>query len=397
MRTMKKFIYIALALTMFTAFYSCKDQDEIYKQWVKPGGYIYPEKTNGLKGYSGNNRIMLKWAYPKDPSVVKAKIYWATRTDSMELDYKDYAGQDTIRLYISSLEERSYSFEIFNYDAEGHVSMGSQAIVAPYSNIWLSLHSEREIKSAQINSGTDATITIGYGTDEMVATRFRYYNTAGDLVLLDQTADIYTTTVTFPNAAPGRRFEYASSYVPGNGLDTVWNGWRKSVLPIAGKLDCSSWVAESNATNDRPTSNLFDGVIGGDINHAWWAKTGAFPKILVIDNQKDSYFLNKLVLYQNTSGGFAYRTNQKVKLYISDKPFNKNAAFDLSALTSSDETFKRAKGEWATTFWNGTAYWSCSLNNMYNVRYIAIVFFDSRRNGNALFEVEAYGYDSASE
>lgn len=394
---MRKFIYVVFSVLMIAGFSSCKDQADIYQKWVKNSGYIYPEKSTGLYAYEGYNRVKLTWAYPKDPSVVRAKIYWQNRQDSIEMNYADYVGQDTISILIEGLSEHSYAFEVFNYDAAGNVSMVSEITTSPYAANWLATHAEREIVSAEIQGDGSALINTGFGTDEMVATRFRYVDAKGDTVVVPELLDVNTAQISLPDAVAGSRFEYSSGFCPTEGLDTIWNGWRKSPFPIAGKLDCSSWTAESNTTNDRPTSNLFDGVIGSDINHAWWARTGSFPKILVIDNGKDSYYINKLILYQNEAGGFTYRTNNNVMVYVSDKPFNKDAAFDLTAFTTTDETFTRAKGSWGTVFWNGTAYWSRPLDNMYNARYIAIVFFNSRRNGNALFEVEAYGYDANAE
>lgn len=391
---MKKFIYIILAVLTIAGVSSCKDQDDIYQQWVKKGGYTYPEKSTDLKAYDGYNRIKLQWAYPKDPSVTSAKITWANGTKSLDVNYSDYVGKDTIVIYIDNLEERSYTFDIVNFDAAGNKSMTTEITTSPYAENWLLTHSEREIISADVQSDGSALVKTGFGTDEMIATRFRYLNNAGDTITLTETLPAASSTISFPDAAPGKKFEYSSSYCPAEGLDTIWNAWRRSPNPIAGKLDCSGWVATCNTVATRPTSNLFDGVIGSDVNHAWWSyDMTTFPKILVIDTQSSTYMINKLLLYQNEAGGYTYRTNYNVEVYFGNQLFDINAGTDYA----NTDPFKNAVYSKSLVFWNGTSWAGVWLPEMENVRYIAIVFKDSRRNGNALFEVEAYGYDTSKD
>jgi len=390
---MKKIIYIILAVLTIAGVSSCKDQDDIYQQWVKKGGYIYPEKSTGLEAYDGYNRIKLVWAYPKDPSVTSAKVTWLNGAKSLNVNYADFAGKDTIVVNIDSLEERSYTFEVTNYDAEGNKSMTTEITASPYAENWLLTHSEREIISSEVQSDGSALVKTGYGTDEMIATRFRYINNAGDTVNLAQTLNVNSASVSLPDAAPGKKFEYSSSFCPTDGLDTLWNAWRRSPTPIAGKLYTRNWVATCNTPATRPTSNLFDGIIGNNVDYAWWSNSNTFPKILVIDTQKDTYMLNKIILYQNESGAYTYRTNNNVEVYWGNQPFDPNAG---SGYATTDP-FKNALYSGSTVFWNGTSHATFSTADMINARYIAIVFLNSRRNGNALFEVEAYGYDSSIE
>ena len=384
---------VILALAGMSA---CTNQDDIYKQWVHPAGLDYPEKSNHLAAYSGHNRIKLTWAYPKDPSVVSAKIFWENRLKSMALNYADYAGQDSVSVIIDNLDERSYSFEIENYDASGNVSMVTALSALPYAEVWLSNHAEREIKSAEITTGSAATIKTGFGTNEMMATKFRYVNTAGDTVELAEQLDPNTASITFPDAVSGKRFEYCSGYCPAQGLDTLWNTWRKSPTPIAGKLNAKGFsvvATEGTAYGSYTPNKIFDGV-RNNLSYMWWARYGNFPKILAIDTGKDTYMFNKFILWQSeTVGGYNYRTNNNVSIYFGNEPFDPNAG----AGYATTAPFANALLTKSTVFWNGTTNWTGTIPEYVNARYIAIVFANSRRNGNALFEVELFGYDNAPE
>ena len=196
---------------------SCKDQKDIYQEWVKKGGYIYPEKANDLGFMRGYNRMLLQWQYPKDPSVTHATVYWTNRTDSLNIDYKDYAGKDTVNLVIDGLTERAYTFEVVNYDRDGNTSMVSEITATPYAENWLATHAEREIFSAEI-VGDHALIQTGFGTDEMVKTQYRYVNAEGDTIYLDKPQDTKTASVELPGAAPGRPTASTPFGTPGAAL-----------------------------------------------------------------------------------------------------------------------------------------------------------------------------------
>ena len=100
---MKKSLYILLALFIGAGLYSCKNQDDVYQEFVKKGGYVYPQKTNGLVIYSGYKRIKLVWDAPKDPSVRTAKVFWNNKTEVRDIDYANFTG-DRIELLVDGLE-----------------------------------------------------------------------------------------------------------------------------------------------------------------------------------------------------------------------------------------------------------------------------------------------------
>ena len=229
---MKKSLYILSALFIGVGLYSCKNQDDVYQEFVKKGGYVYPQKTNGLGIFSGYKRIKLVWDVPKDPSVRTAKVFWNNKTDVKDIDYASHTG-DRVELLVDGLEERSYTFQLVNFDAKGNQSMTAEITAATYAENWLMVHADRTVSSAQVN-GNAADLVMSYGTDEMIATRFRYVNTVGETVVNDQTMNAASNKISLPDAISGKRFEFSSSYCPTGGLDTIWNDWKKSINPISG-------------------------------------------------------------------------------------------------------------------------------------------------------------------
>ena len=393
-------ILIFVSLIIALGFTSCKDQDEIYKEWVIPGGRVYPEKTNGLTGYAGYNRVMLKWVAPKDPSVQKAVISWNSGDQSMEINYADYAGLDTIRVYIPELEERSYTFEIKNYDDKGNISMTSEVSKAPYAANWLASCAERSIESAEVLNGI-GYVQTGFTTDNMVYTEYRYVTSDGETVILDE-KQINDRTVQLPDAKPGTRLEYRSYYVPTEGLDTICNEWRKYPKPISGLLDkkVPGYEFQATATDTRTyysPMGIFDGV---DDNRTgcWRSGNATYPKFVFIDLMKDTYMINRIhiqcAIYSSTIG-----YNQYCELYWGMEPFTDATLGNADYASLPAFAAAKTLGNWATRNnpnWGGDRHIDARFNFM-NVRYACIVFTNAKSGTNNITEAYVYGYDTAAE
>ena len=85
---MKKslFIRIAFVVILLVSMLSCSKQDEVYKGFVVPGGLKYPQKADSLLVQAGYNRLLVSWLAPIDPSVTKAKVFWNSGLDSLEVN-----------------------------------------------------------------------------------------------------------------------------------------------------------------------------------------------------------------------------------------------------------------------------------------------------------------------
>lgn len=405
---MKKIIFSLSGLFLLAAaFTSCTDQDETYKQYVKADGYIYPQVASNLTATEGYKRLQISWDTPKDPSIRTGKIYWENRTQSADIDYSQYTGSSVV-FEVDGLEERSYTFEVVNYDKNGNTSMAKEVTASPYAESWLTLHSSRSISSANMDDkGETANVVMTESTDEMVLTQVRYVNSAGDSVVVDVDNDL--TSISLPDAKPGTRFSFRSSFTPYAGLDTVWSEWKKSPTPIVGLLDNTGFVPVATTGQVRGDSYLekfiFDGINTGEEGTYWQSSEESsnrktFPKIMAIDLGKDTYFLTKIVLQQDPRGTTtSYHNNRDIEIYFGDEPFDPDAGSNYktsSGFVNAEENGKKLTSTILQSAYNYTSTWTSSP---INYRYMAIVWKNSRNTNGyiSLSELEIYGYDDAAE
>lgn len=307
MNTGKTYLSILLTVGVAVALSSCGGQDEIYKEWVKKGGYDYPAKAVNLSSVIGYKSVIINWEKPMDPAVTTATLFWDNYASSQSIDYADYP-DGNVSMEVGNLEDRSYTFDIVNYDAVGNKSLAAEITVSPYGDSWMVSRSERTVTSSRMD-GKDAKIVMSKATDEMVATRFRYKNLQDEWVECETILKPGENEVTFPNALRGKRFEYSSSFCPAAGKDTVWSHWTKSVDGISYALDGKRWnvaVTKNQYFGINVADNIFDG--NKDLSAFSWhssksdATKNIFPKILSVDTQKafgEEYSFTRFEFYEH--------------------------------------------------------------------------------------------------
>lgn len=307
MNTGKTYLSILLTVGVAVALSSCGGQDEIYKEWVKKGGYDYPAKAVNLSSVIGYKSVIINWEKPMDPAVTTATLFWDNYASSQSIDYADYS-DGKVSMEVGNLEDRSYTFDIVNYDAVGNKSLAAEITVSPYGDSWMVSRSERTVTSSRMD-GRDAKIVMSKATDEMVATRFRYKNLQDEWVECETILKPGENEVTFPNALRGKRFEYSSSFCPAAGKDTVWSHWTKSVDGISYALDGKRWnvaVTKNQYFGINVADNIFDG--NKDLSAFSWhssksdATKNIFPKILSVDTQKafgEEYSFTRFEFYEH--------------------------------------------------------------------------------------------------
>lgn len=307
MNTGKTYLSILLTVGVAVALSSCGGQDEIYKEWVKKGGYDYPAKAVNLSSVIGYKSVIINWEKPMDSAVTTATLFWDNYASSQSIDYADYS-DGKVSMEVGNLEDRSYTFDIVNYDAVGNKSLAAEITVSPYGDSWMVSRSERTVTSSRMD-GRDAKIVMSKATDEMVATRFRYKNLQDEWVECETVLKPGENEVTFPNALKGKRFEYSSSFCPAAGKDTVWSHWTKSVDGISYALDGKRWnvaVTKNQYFGINVADNIFDG--NKDLSAFSWhssksdATKNIFPKILSVDTQKafgEEYSFTRFEFYEH--------------------------------------------------------------------------------------------------
>ena len=393
MNKSKKILNLLAASAITALAVSCGGQDEIYQEWVKKGGYDYPAKPINLTSVSGYQSVVVNWEKPMDPAVRTAKLFWDNYASSLDIDYADYP-DGKISMEVDNLEDRSYTFDIVNYDDAGNQSLAAEITVSPYGDGWMVSRSERTITSARMD-GRDAKIVMSKATDEMVATRFRYKNLNDEWVECETILKPGENEVTFPDALKGKRFEYSSSFCPAAGKDTVWRAWTKSTDGISYQIDGSRWpnvTATSGQTlSGTDPNNIIDGVISA--GKRWHSSRtdgykDVFPKILSIDtglSGEDALSFTAFEFCQNPESQ-TLRYIRNYVIYVGDTPFNPDEKDYVNnfgiPLISGSLTIDQA---------NQIA----SVKSGATGRYISIVFLNSWNATNGyidLWELIPYGY-----
>lgn len=385
---MKKIVIILLSVL---ALASCGKQDTVYKEFVKPGGYIYPAKPIELTATSGYQKVILEWGAPMDPSVRFTRLFWDNYTDSLEFSISDYV-DGALTAIVSDLDDRSYTFDVINYDGKGHKSLATEITTTPFGESWLLSHAERSLMAAAMD-GDEAVITMSKSTDEMVATKFRYKTVDGKVIESGYLKP-GETEMRLPNALKGKKFEYKSAFLPSSGTDTVWfASWQKSQFPILYKLDVENWTVEATKGQVYSTytaNKIFDGVISS--SNRWHSSRTAstaklFPKVLAIDTKEEgdaAASLVKMVFSQSPSGS-TYRYIREVQVFVGDKPYDPN---DSAVLENYGTPAL------VTTLGRNDADQTVEFKPAVKGRYIAVVFTNSYNTSGYidLWELAPYGY-----
>lgn len=394
---MKK-IYLVLISVLALVAVSCAKQDTVYKEFIKDGGLIYPAKPINVEARRGFQRVVLNWDLPMDPSIHTAKLYWDSRTQSMDFDYASFP-DGKVSVVIPNLEDRSYTFEVVNFDANNNSSLAAEITTSPFGDSWLVSHAERSVVSTEMD-GTSARVTLGSLTDEVVATKFRYLKTTGETV---ETVVLSSEKeVLLPNAQQWKYYEYQSAFCAAEGIDTVWTGnWMRSPYPIASRVDdkTATVTVTDNQIRGSFMPNLILDGIKDDGNSRWFSSNdasyrGLFPKILVIDTKRNgdnAMTFNHFVFYQDPDPDRQdKRFIKNVEIFVGDTKFNPN----------DTNNYSRSFGEPVATL---------SLNKFDPIqetvlkepkrgRYVAIVFLDSHDKSGFidLWELDAFGFVSNS-
>jgi len=389
----KPICYLVYAAILAITALSCTSQDDIYKKYVKSGGYNYPAMAINLTAVSGYQSVLIRWEKPMDPAVKTATLFWDNYTDSINVNYGDHP-DGKISILVNKLEDRSYTFDIKNFDSKGNKSLPAEITASPYGDSWMVSRSERTVNSAEMNTvGDSAIIMMSKANDEMICTRFRYKNENDEWVDCAKVLSRSERRIAFPRALMGKRFQYSSSFHPVNGLDTVWRNWITSADGISYPLNAKRWMvsATSGQVYDENTPDkIFDGkALSGCRWHSSRADATkkVFPKILSIDTQTASgeeYAFTKFVFCENTESN-TMRYIKDLVIYVGNSSYDPDIAdfkgtFGIPFLSAVLNT--------------SAAQQTISATQGSSGRYLAIVFPDSwSPEGYVdLWELVPYGY-----
>jgi hypothetical protein len=356
--------------------------DSTYKEFIVPNGLTYPQKPDSLKVQAGFNKLRLTWLKAKDPSIVRAEVYWNNYTDTFKVDNIP-ADKDTIVVDILNLDEVTYTLYVKTFDADGNVSIPVEISGTPYGEVYIMSATNREISSALFNDDkTAGVITWDAKTSDLVYSEVRYKTSSNETKTVRILPE--ATVLNCPDAKPGELFEYRSVFLPPKGVDYVEKEWVTYENPFYYLYPRTAWTAESRNGNHSWGTNGGEPyrVLDGNRSTGWHSKTGTtLPQCLVVD-MKESISIHHLILWHLTNGlASNWIYFKTIEVYLSDTPVTP----DVYQPSWGDPV---AVYEWPGGFDGITI----ELNPNSIGQYLVLYFPDSRTNTYISFtELEVYG------
>lgn len=281
-------VMLALAVCVLG---SCKKMDEVYKDFIVPGGLTYAGRVTSPVIQSGRQRIKISWLRGADPNVNLARIFWNNYKDSVNVPIP--ATGDTISVIIGNLEEKPYTFVARTYDNKGNKSVPVELLAESFGDKYQSFLVTRPVVQSE-NSGPVLTINWSNANKSGGAyvTEVEYTNTANATAVKRFSVDELSSVIS--DYKPGTTYRYRTEYRPGASIDPFYTGYTTQIvafkIPKAGLVvTADSFAATSQLANGGgPPGYAFD----DDLNTFWHthhtpAPVPTFPHWLMVDLKKN--------------------------------------------------------------------------------------------------------------
>ncbi|PTQ97867.1 uncharacterized protein DUF5013 [Mucilaginibacter yixingensis] len=288
-------LYVVASLLLLIS--ACTKMDAYKDKYLANGSIIYPGKIDSVKIFSGRNRVKVTGLFTSDPKIVKYRVYWNSKRDSIEVPVTRTKGVDTAKVIIPNLPEGLMSFEIRTYDADGHASVPVDTAANVFGDLYQSSITNRPIVNAAMQTNGSALINWADvdKSSGIVNMEIKYtdkFNKAHDTIIVSTPTGLSST---LPNFQPGNSISYSTAYLPNPTAIDQFNvayqthGVKAEVTSIylsntgpftSATFDgrwgtlAAPWVTNAAAKNkDGGTNGGFSSDVGGIINWETWNNT----------------------------------------------------------------------------------------------------------------------------
>lgn len=350
-------ILVYLIVAMVTA--SCGKMDAIYSDFLEEGEFIYPAKADSLRAHPGNNRIMLSWVILSDPNVSNAVIYWDNRRDSLEVSISQSVRPDTVRVELTDMEEKSYTFQIFTRDDEGNVSVMSEILGTVYGDIYRNSLLTRAVRNLSVS---EDTLVVDWmpAEETSIGDSLIYEDTEGKLNRLFVSSSDDTTKL--PLYAPEHNFVYKTLFVPDSlAIDTfmtaefefvvdpdLFKGEVELSKSRFSKVELPTDTYEPNATNST-MEHIWDGTMNKESPTFITKVDGDMPQWFTFDLGVTAELTRMQINQRGTASNRLYNGGnvRTAEIWGSADP-NPDGSWDSWILLGTFESFKPS-GEGSVT------------------------------------------------
>lgn len=218
-----------LLLTVMGCLYACSKMEDTYNEFTKGGELVYTGRADSMKVFPGRNRIGLSWLLLSDPSITQCKVFWNDGADSLAIPVQRTGGVDTVRIMLTNMAEKTYTFDIYTYDGLGHSSVKVDTIGMVYGDYYAGSLFNRPVKNIAFSADTARLEWSGAST-QCVGVEIRYVDT-GDVWRAAWAANADKNTK-LPAFKKGNSFEYRTLYLPAKtAIDTFYTVWESKLVP----------------------------------------------------------------------------------------------------------------------------------------------------------------------
>ena len=201
----------------------CEKKAGDYEKYLDQAEKVFPGKPNSLAVFQGYNRAQISALMSPDPRVVKMRLYWNNRQDSIDTDITSDDLAKVKLLNLETIAEGVYTFEAVTFDASGRRSVTLQKTGSILGDNYLSTLYNRVLK-AKITVGVEKAVSWYSETDTasvMAGVRVVYpLKTGGSAVVF--TSKLRDTTI-LTNALVGGSMTIKTAYLPKNAIDTFYS------------------------------------------------------------------------------------------------------------------------------------------------------------------------------
>jgi len=229
MKHLKNVFYIVI-LAVVLLINGCSKFDAYKDKYLQGGSISYPGIIDSVTVLSGKNRAMLKGLIVADPKLVKYRVFWNSRNDSIEGVITPSGKIDTFKVTINNLVEGSLTFEIRTYDKDGNISVPVIATGNVYGDIYKSSLTTRGITKAEVQPDGSALINwADVNADAgVVGMQVKFTDNAG---INHDTLLKSSSSTSLPDFKSGTSLNYRTAFLPNStAIDTFYTDYQlKSV------------------------------------------------------------------------------------------------------------------------------------------------------------------------
>ncbi|GEP98883.1 hypothetical protein CCY01nite_51430 [Chitinophaga cymbidii] len=205
---------------------ACRKMDDFRKEYLGNGAITYAGKIDSVKIHPGNGRLMISGLLIGDPKIVKLKIYWDNKTDSLIVPVNRSAGVDTMRIMLNDFPESVKTFMLITEDKYGNTSMAVNITGRIYGPQYNSTLLNRTVELAEMKGDS---VVVDWNTLDAssggISTEVEFTDLDGNTQkVVTERKDSVAILHKFK---PGTTFKYRTKFLPDTlAIDTFYSDYR---------------------------------------------------------------------------------------------------------------------------------------------------------------------------